>query len=229
MFCGKCGERLDDNAKFCTKCGNLVNENSKAEQVKPETEKYKKIVNGNSKNKTVGVIVVAIVVLVLLSGGFLLFGGRSYKKTVKEYVNAQFDCSQDSIKKIAKLFPEGMWEQIVEQGMAEGEFESEGEAIEFLEEQLKDAHETLEKYYGKDFKYSYKITEEEDLNKKDIREIEEDWEDMGVTFEKEIKEGKEITIKVEIKSGDGENTVDNELDLELVKVGRSWCLAEFDF
>ena len=52
---------------------------------------------------------------------------------------------------------------------------------------------------------------------------------MGVTFEKEIKEGKEITIKVEIKSGDGENTVDNELDLELVKVGRSWCLAEFDF
>ena len=59
MFCGKCGERLDDNAKFCTKCGNLVNENSKAEQVKPETEKYKKIVNGNSKNKTVGVIVVA--------------------------------------------------------------------------------------------------------------------------------------------------------------------------
>lgn len=42
MFCGKCGERLDDNAKFCTKCGNLVNENSKAEQVKPETEKYKK-------------------------------------------------------------------------------------------------------------------------------------------------------------------------------------------
>lgn len=122
-----------------------------------------------------------------------------------------------------------MWEQIVEQGMAEGEFESEGEVIEFLEEQLKDAHETLEKYYGKDFKYSYKITEEEDLNKKDIREIEEDWEDMGVTFEKEIKEGKEITIKVEIKSGDGENTVDNELDLELVKVGRSWCLAEFDF
>ena len=67
------------------------------------------------------------------------------------------------------------------------------------------------------------------MNKKDIREIEEDWEDMGVTFEKEIKEGKEITIKVEIKSGDGENTVDNELDLELVKVGRSWCLAEFDF
>lgn len=42
MLCGKCGERLDDNAKFCTKCGNLVNENSKAEQVKPETEKYKK-------------------------------------------------------------------------------------------------------------------------------------------------------------------------------------------
>lgn len=52
---------------------------------------------------------------------------------------------------------------------------------------------------------------------------------MDVKLEKEIKEGKEITIKVEVKSADGENAVDNELDLQLVKVGRSWCLADFDF
>lgn len=229
MFCGKCGENVDDNTKFCPKCGNLISGNDRATQVKPEAQKYKDLVNGNNKNKTVGMIVVAIIGLVVISGAFWLFGGRSYKKTIKEYVNAQFNYSQDSIKKVVKLFPEGMWEQIVEQGMAEGEFESEGEVIEFLEEQLKDAHETLEKYYGKDFKYSYKITEEEDLNKKDIREIEEDWEDMDVKLEKEIKEGKEITIKVEVKSADGENAVDNELDLQLVKVGRSWCLADFDF
>lgn len=229
MFCGKCGENVDDNTKFCPKCGNLISGNDRATQVKPEAQKYKDLVNGNNKNKTVGMIVVAIIGLVVISGAFWLFGGRSYKKTIKEYVNAQFNYSQDSIKKVVKLFPEGMWEQIVEQGMAEGEFESEGEVIEFLEEQLKDAHETLEKYYGKDFKYSYKITEEEDLNKKDIHEIEEDWEDMDVKLEKEIKEGKEITIKVEVKSADGENAVDNELDLQLVKVGRSWCLADFDF
>lgn len=229
MFCGKCGENVDDNTKFCPKCGNLISGNDRATQVKPEAQKYKDLVNGNNKNKTVGMIVVAIIGLVVISGAFWLFGGRSYKKTIKEYVNAQFNYSQDSIKKVVKLFPEGMWEQVVEQGINEGEFESEGEAIEFLEEQLKEANETLEEYYGEDFKYSYKITEEEDLNKKDIREIEEDWEDMDVKLEKEIKEGKEITIKVEVKSADGENAVDNELDLQLVKVGRSWCLADFDF
>ena len=229
MFCGKCGENVDDNTKFCPKCGNLISGNDRATQVKPEAQKYKDLVNGNNKNKTVGMIVVAIIGLVVISGAFWLFGGRSYKKTIKEYVNAQFNYSQDSIKKVVKLFPEGMWEQVVEQGINEGEIESEGEAIEFLEEQLKEANETLEEYYGEDFKYSYKITEEKDLSKKDIHEIEEDWEDMDVKLEKEIKEGKEITIKVEVKSADGENAVDNELDLQLVKVGRSWCLADFDF
>lgn len=229
MFCGKCGENVDDNTKFCPKCGNLISGNDRATQVKPEAQKYKDLVNGNNKNITVGMIVVAIIGLVVISGAFWLFGGRSYKKTIKEYVNAQFNYSQDSIKKVVKLFPEGMWEQVVEQGINEGEFESEGEAIEFLEEQLKEANETLEEYYGEDFKYSYKITEEKDLSKKDIHEIEEDWEDMDVKLEKEIKEGKEITIKVEVKSADGENAVDNELDLQLVKVGRSWCLADFDF
>lgn len=229
MFCGKCGENVDDNTKFCPKCGNLISGNDRATQVKPEAQKYKDLVNGNNKNKTVGMIVVAIIGLVVISGAFWLFGGRSYKKTIKEYVNAQFNYSQDSIKKVVKLFPEGMWEQVVEQGINEGEFESEGEAIEFLEEQLKEANETLEEYYGEDFKYSYKITEEKDLSKKDIHEIEEDWEDMDVKLEKEIKEGKEITIKVEVKLADGENAVDNELDLQLVKVGRSWCLADFDF
>ena len=229
MFCGKCGENVDDNTKFCPKCGNLISGNDRATQVKPEAQKYKDLVNGNNKNITVGMIVVAIIGLVVISGAFWLFGGRSYKKTIKEYVNAQFNYSHDSIKKVVKLFPEGMWEQVVEQGINEGEFESEGEAIEFLEEQLKEANETLEEYYGEDFKYSYKITEEKDLSKKDIHEIEEDWEDMDVKLEKEIKEGKEITIKVEVKSADGENAVDNELDLQLVKVGRSWCLADFDF
>lgn len=24
MFCGKCGENVDDNTKFCPKCGNLI-------------------------------------------------------------------------------------------------------------------------------------------------------------------------------------------------------------
>lgn len=98
MFCGKCGENVDDNTKFCPKCGNLISGNDRATQVKPEAQKYKDLVNGNNKNKTVGMIVVAIIGLVVISGAFWLFGGRSYKKTIKEYVNAQFNYSQDSIK-----------------------------------------------------------------------------------------------------------------------------------
>lgn len=229
MFCGKCGEKLEDNARFCPKCGNAVGGNEGAAQVSQEAEKYKEMVNGNKKNKTVGMIAVAIIALVVIAGAFWLFGGRSYKKTVKEYVNAQFNFSEDSVRKIVKLFPEGVWEQVVDMGIEEDAFESEEEAIETLEETLEEAHESLEDYYGKGFKYSYQISDEKDLSKKDIREIEEDWKDMDIKFEKEIKEGKELTIKVEVKSADGETTTDNEMDLQLIKIGRSWYLTDFDF
>lgn len=45
MFCGKCGEKLNDNAKFCPKCRNPFSGNDGVGQGKVETEKYKEIVN----------------------------------------------------------------------------------------------------------------------------------------------------------------------------------------
>lgn len=224
MFCGKCGEKLNDNAKFCPKCGNPVSGNDGVGQGNVETEKYKEIVNGNKKNKTVGMIAVAITVLVVVVGGFWLFSGRSYKKTVKEYVNAQVNFPKSFSKKIKELLPEGMWEEIIE-----NEFESEEQAVNMLEEQMEEAYKTLEEHFGEGFKYSYQIVEEKDLSKKDIREIEEEWEDKDIEPAKEVKEGKELTIKVEIKSADGEITVDNEQNLTVVKIGRSWYIAIFDF
>ena len=52
MFCGKCGTELKDNAKFCSKCGNVIDANGKR-RVNSQVEKYKEMVKGNKKNKTV--------------------------------------------------------------------------------------------------------------------------------------------------------------------------------
>lgn len=75
MFCEKCGEKLEDNVKFCSKCGNPINGNVVGTQTDSKTEKYKEIVNGSKKNKTVGMIAVAIIVLVVIAGAFRLVGG----------------------------------------------------------------------------------------------------------------------------------------------------------
>lgn len=75
MFCGKCGEKLEDNVKFCPKCGSPISGNVAGTQTDSKTEKYKEIVNGSKKNKTVGMIAVAIIALAVIAGAFRLVGG----------------------------------------------------------------------------------------------------------------------------------------------------------
>lgn len=230
MFCGKCGAELKDNAKFCSKCGNVIEANNGKEKQDSQVEKYKEIVNGNKKNKTIGMIAVGGLILILVLAVFFIFGGRSYKKTVKEYVKASFSSDSDkAVDKMVKLLPEEVWEKVVESGKEEGDIDNEEEAKEFLAEKLEESYETIEEHYGEGFKYSYEIVDEDELRSPELRAIEDDFEDEDIRLEKEIKEGKEVTVKVAVKSADGEMKADNEMNITVIKIGRSWYLADFNF
>lgn len=230
MFCGKCGAELKENAKFCSKCGNVIDTNGEKGQSNSQVEKYKEMVNGNKKNKTVGMIAVGVVVLILVVAVFCVFGGRSYKKTIKEYVKASFNSDSDkAVDKIVKLLPEEVWEKTVESGKEEGDIDNEEEAKEFLAEKLEESYETIEEHYGEGFKYSYEIVDEDELRSPELEAIEDDFKDEDIRLEKEITEGKEVTVKVAVKSADGKTTADNELNVTVIKIGRSWYLADFDF
>ena len=74
MYCGKCGEKLEENAKFCGKCGTPVhirNEASQSEEYKVKLEKDNQPVvedKEDSNNKwTVVIKIIALLFLVLIA------------------------------------------------------------------------------------------------------------------------------------------------------------------
>ena len=98
MFCGKCGKENNDDAVFCTECGAPLNGN----QPLPQEEAAKMADGASTKNRKIGVIAVVAAAVLVIAFGMLLFGGRSYKKTVNQYVNASFEADA---KTIFKLIP----------------------------------------------------------------------------------------------------------------------------
>lgn len=82
MYCKKCGKKIEDNSKFCDKCGAVVED----DMVKCEdTEKSNNIKSVSSVKKTINkpmliAIIVVIAVLLLGSGGMMLYENYTQKK-----------------------------------------------------------------------------------------------------------------------------------------------------
>lgn len=75
MFCERCGTQNPETAKYCRNCG--------AELKKSNSRKTTFPVPNHSAPKNVGMIAVIAAVLVVVLLGIGLFGGRSYKTTIK--------------------------------------------------------------------------------------------------------------------------------------------------
>ena len=63
-YCSECGEKLnDENASFCPQCGARVNEDTKVEK--------------NNKSLILGLVAIVVVLIIAIgfvTGGFALFG-----------------------------------------------------------------------------------------------------------------------------------------------------------
>lgn len=65
MYCSKCGESNEENAKFCKKCGSKLEKNDKPTEIKKTSDKSKIIIIA-----LVGVVIV-LALCVIFAGGFL--------------------------------------------------------------------------------------------------------------------------------------------------------------
>lgn len=68
MFCRKCGTKLPENAQFCTECGAKVNDEADEKRLNA-TKENDKSVRKKFPKKTW--IIIAVVAIVLICGGFL--------------------------------------------------------------------------------------------------------------------------------------------------------------
>lgn len=207
MFCRNCGKQIPDRAVFCPECGAKQNITGNGVQLeKPGASGDKKHIS----NKTIGIIVVALIAAAVIALSFLCFGGRSYKKVVNDMITASID---GDAKTIFYLMPKNVRKAILE----EGDFKNDQEAIASMSDYLSS-------YSGliTGMNVDHKITKVRNLDKAEIDEIIDDYEIMEIeNFH--IRAAKEVEVELSVSSGSGESKV-GTMDLVIIKLGRSWYI-----
>lgn len=206
MFCGKCGTQNADNAEFCANCGAKLKKSNNENRTIT-------LPNQNNKNKKVGIIAVVLLIVVVALIGIFLFGGRSYKSTIKKYIDATFDADGEAI---LDLLPDKMVDYALEEDGKDSD--DLDEIIDDLNEQLQDQLDSLDKYLGEGWKISYEITDDENIKGEDLEDIKEAYKDADI----KVSAAKNAEVEITVKADETENS--NTLDIALIKVGRAWYL-----
>lgn len=200
-FCTKCGSELD-GSDICPKCGAKVEKEAAAESsTAPSADK------GNK-----GIIKAIVAIVIIVACCFILFGGRSYKSAVKDYINAY---KKGDAKKIVSLMPEKYVNHMIKYGY-EGDKEK-------LIEELKDSWEDdiKGKFEDKDVdinKVKFEIDDKHVYEKDDLRALRKE-EKMGA-----VKKAIRADVEFSVKDDAGDMKY-SSADVMLVKIGRSWYVV----
>jgi len=208
MFCKNCGTQLPEYSTFCPNCGTMLSST-------PAPKKGSSFsLNLNGKNRNVlmiaGVAVVAVALALIL---IFTLGGRSYEKTVAQYIESQFEGDIDGI---IDLFPKKMMDEILDEaGYDEDEYD---EFVREGEEALEEMLDYLEMYIGDDWELEYEIVDTETITGEELEDIIDYYADHDV----KVKEAKTVEVYF-VLTADGMD-FDNTMDLSLIKIGNSWYL-----
>ena len=214
MFCGKCGAKNDDSAVFCAECGNRIQAAAPVAPAAPAANPAPAaapVATGSKpgftlNNRNIGIIAVAAVaVIALLISCFFIFGGRSYKDVVRDYFKAT---EKADAKLMMELLPDDLIKYVMkEEDMTKKE----------MTEDLQDSLDMIHRYYD-EVKISYEITDTEDFDKDELKEIKEMYEAIDV----KVKDAMIVEVEVTMELDGDERTTTQELTL--IKVGGSWYL-----
>lgn len=231
MYCGNCGTENSDNGRFCRKCGKLLKSESDSSNSNNANsfnnnnsisdngfeQKITETVKATNRNRAIGIAVSAVAVVAIIILGFNLFSGRSYEKVIDKYIDGIYHADA---QEVIDLFPKEWWNEMIEkEGISDKELD---EQISSINERLEEQMDKVTDKYGKDWKLSYDIVDEEDITGDDLEDMKDDFQMDDISEAKTLKV--EITIEGE-KVGNNNSTTTN---VDVVKIGRSWYLADDD-
>lgn len=208
MFCGKCGAKNLDDATFCRECGAPLHGGGGERTV---TAPRVVPAQNSQRNRKIGIIAVVAVVAVVAIVLIVLLGGRSYRATVDQFVEATFS---GDVNAMVELIPEEFWEY---GAMSEGVDRE--ELINELGDMLRDSLDTLDQQFGSDWSASHEILSVEDLEGEDLRDVQEDYRTIGV----DMSAGKTAEVEITLQ-GNGTET-SYTMDVPLIQCGRSWYIS----
>lgn len=200
MFCGKCGANVPEGAAFCKNCGEPMAKSNK-----------KAAVRSKKQNKAIGVTVVILAAIVLL---ILLLGKPGYKTTVNTFMDAMLEADA---KALLSVLPDDVIDSLMDELWFDTDERKEFTAY------LQDTLEAFSEDHS-DYKISYKIDDTIDLSAKELKELNAEYEDIGL----KMTEAKEADITVTIRyDGDTEHITTT---IPLIKTDGKWYidLVSFD-
>ena len=211
-FCGNCGAQMDDSAVICGNCGcSMANNQPTFTPSNPEQEKAKKC----KRKKIIGICssVLAIVLIVIIC--FTYLGGRSEKTVVETYIKSGVE--NPDAASLVELFPEEfVTYQLRKEGM------SRTEAIKEMQETLDNVYDQIDKYCD-DWSVSWEIIDTIDASDSEVKYFSADCKDL---YGFEVSGQKDLTVEMTVEiTKDGEKNIkDQECDLQIIKIGKSWYL-----
>lgn len=205
MFCTKCGAQNDNSARYCIKCGEKLESTAVAE-IKTSALSLTKL--PQDKRKLVTVIAGAVAVILLFS---LVFGGRGWKKTVSNFLDAFIEV--DAKGMVAMLPDEILDQALEEEGYGKNDLKF---LIAELQEELDDSMGYVE-MIG-DIEITYDILDAADMDKEDLRDLKEAYSEIGV----KVSAAKEVAVEMTVDIRGMSQT--QTLNIVVVKIGQSWYI-----
>ncbi len=238
-FCQHCGSSIAPNAKFCSSCGrplgasaagygeiakNAAQDAGKkiADFSRNAGERASEFIGDVKKNgfttrkqRIIGISGIVAVVLVVVILASLLFGGRSYKAAVEQFIDAQLEANG---RMMVELIPEDLISYI----MKEEGFTRRSELIQMLQNKYDDLHDTIEyrENSGWSYHFSYDIVSTTNADKGELKDIAAEYKDHDI----KVSAAKTIEIEciVEWSKDEQETSQTSTMTLLLIKVGNSW-------
>ncbi len=176
-------EQLNKATRKVKDVAKNVAENEKVAAATEKVKgKYDTLDDNKKKIVKIGGIVVAVLVVVLLFSLISSCFGGNYKTPLKE-ANKVINKKQTDVDKIVDTmtpsFVADTYKDLMKVMKKSDMEEDMKDKLDDMEDSLDDMYDALEDEYGKNVKSSYKITDKDKLDKDDLEEIQDAYNDSG--------------------------------------------------
>lgn len=178
MFCGNCGNEMSERDVFCGCCGFQMNAVVDSVPMKKRV-KFHPLAKWNNHKSIKKAIALVLAATCTIGGTQMIQAYTGYRGMLNDIcktVNRRTSDLDTVVDVIAPEFASDEYQDIVD---IVREIDTANDELSNVEESIEDGYDNLEDNFGRNAKISYKIIEEEKMNKSQLRRVEDTYEDYS--------------------------------------------------